>query len=62
MFGGFGGEIAAWISQHCFELLDAPVQRVGQDYVPTPFHKGLEAAMQLNPDRIAAALRETASY
>ncbi|MHC4938453.1 MAG: alpha-ketoacid dehydrogenase subunit alpha/beta [Planctomycetota bacterium] len=62
VFGGFGGEIAAWISQHCFELLDAPVQRVGQDYIPTPFHKGLEAAMQLNPDRIEAALRETASY
>src|SRR5690606_8271084 len=25
LFGGIGGEISAWITEHCFELLDAPV-------------------------------------
>ena len=27
LIGGIGGEIAAWINEHCFELLDAPVLR-----------------------------------
>jgi len=62
LFGGFGGEVAAWVSQHCFELLDAPVVRVGQDYLPTPFHKKLEAAMQLNAGRVERAIREVAGY
>ncbi|KAK6020810.1 Transketolase protein, partial [Ostertagia ostertagi] len=28
--GGIGGEIAAWIAEHCFSLLDAPVMREKQ--------------------------------
>jgi 2-oxoisovalerate dehydrogenase E1 component len=27
LIGGIGGELAAWISENCFELLDAPVLR-----------------------------------
>jgi 2-oxoisovalerate dehydrogenase E1 component len=26
--GGIGADIAAWISEHCFEILDAPVRRI----------------------------------
>jgi len=62
LFGGFGGEVAAWIAEHCFEQLDAPVKRVGQDYIPTPFHRKLEAAMQLTPARVEAAVREVCAY
>lgn len=62
VFGGFGGEIAGQIAQRCFERLDAPVERVGQDYLPTPFNKSLEAAMQLNPEKVLAAIRKTATY
>ena len=62
LFGGFGGEIAAWIAQECFEHLDAPIERVGQDYIPVPFHKKLEAAMQLNPARVEHAIRKVAGY
>lgn len=40
--GGIGGEIAAWISEHCFELLDAPVMREGSLDTPVPFAKALE--------------------
>ncbi|MCX2744697.1 dehydrogenase E1 component subunit alpha/beta [Mangrovivirga sp. M17] len=40
--GGFGGEIAAWISENCFELLDGPVYRVGSLDTPVPFNKDLE--------------------
>ena len=40
--GGIGGEIAAWISEHCFQQLDAPVMRVGSLDTPVPFTKTLE--------------------
>lgn len=40
--GGFGGEISAWISENCFENLDAPVFRCGSLDTPVPFAKKLE--------------------
>jgi 2-oxoisovalerate dehydrogenase E1 component len=40
--GGIGGEIAAWISEHCFELLDAPVIRCASLDTPVPFSIELE--------------------
>ncbi len=62
LFGGFGGEVASQIVDRCFDQLDAPVARVGQDYIPTPFARNLEAAMQLNADRVLKAIRDLASY
>ena len=43
LIGGFGGEIAAHISEHYFEYLDAPVLRVAGMDTPIPFAKTLEA-------------------
>jgi 2-oxoisovalerate dehydrogenase E1 component len=40
--GGIGGEIAAWIAEHCFEWLDAPVMRCASLDTPIPFNKELE--------------------
>ena len=40
--GGLGGEIAALISENCFENLDAPVMREGSLDSPVPFNAGLE--------------------
>ncbi len=40
--GGFGGEIAAWIAEHCFGLLDAPVVRCASLDTPVPFNINLE--------------------
>ncbi len=40
--GGIGGEIAAWIGEHCFTNLDAPVMRVGSLDTPIPFNAELE--------------------
>ena len=42
LFGGIGGEISAWISEHCFELLDAPVLRCASLDTPIPFNIELE--------------------
>lgn len=40
--GGIGGEIAAWIGEHCFEKLDAPVMRCASLDTPIPFNMELE--------------------
>ena len=40
--GGIGGEIAAWISENCFGLLDAPVMRCASLDTPVPFNIELE--------------------
>ena len=42
MYGGLGGEISAYISEHLFEHLDAPVIRCGSLDTPVPFAKELE--------------------
>lgn len=42
LIGGIGGEIAAWISEHCFEQLDAPVKRCASLDTPIPFNLDLE--------------------
>jgi 2-oxoisovalerate dehydrogenase E1 component len=40
--GGIGAEICAWISENCFEYLDAPVMREGSLDTPVPFAPNLE--------------------
>ncbi len=42
LIGGIGAEIAAWISEHLFEHLDAPVARIASLDTPVPFTKTLE--------------------
>lgn len=39
---GFGSEISAWIAEHCFELLDAPVLRCASLDTAIPMNKILE--------------------
>lgn len=40
--GGIGGDISAWIGEHLFEHLDAPVMRCASLDTPIPFNEGLE--------------------
>ncbi len=40
--GGIGGEIAAWIAENCFGLLDAPILRCASLDTPIPFSIELE--------------------
>jgi len=42
LIGGFGAEISAWINEHCFEKLDAPVMRCASLDTPIPFNTDLE--------------------
>jgi 2-oxoisovalerate dehydrogenase E1 component len=42
LIGGIGGEIAAWISEHCFQYLDAPVMRCASLDTAVPFNIELE--------------------
>lgn len=42
LIGGIGGEIAAWIAENCFGLLDAPVLRCASLDTPIPFNMELE--------------------
>ena len=42
LFAGIGGEIAAWIAEHCFHQLDAPIMRCASLDTPIPFNLELE--------------------
>ena len=42
LIGGIGGEISAWITEHCFTYLDAPVMRCASLDTPVPFNAALE--------------------
>jgi 2-oxoisovalerate dehydrogenase E1 component len=63
LFGGFGGEIAAQISERCFTNLDAPVKRVGMKYVAAVPHAPiLEDIVLPQIDDIATAVEETLNF
>ena len=59
--GGIGAEIAAWISEHCFQSLDAPLMRCASLDTPVPFAIPLEQAF-LAKARLKEKLLELASY
>jgi len=42
LIGGIGGEIAAWIAENCFSILDAPLMRCASLDTPVPFNIELE--------------------
>ena len=48
MTGGIGAEIAAYLNQHAFHLLDAPVVRTASLDTPIPFAKPLESVFLAN--------------
>ena len=62
VFAGFGGEIAASIASEAFELLDAPVKRVGSEFTPVGFNRILEAAVLPNVQKIYEAAVELLKY
>lgn len=59
--GGIGGEISAWISEHCFKDLDAPVLRCGSLDTPVPFAANLEKIYQ-PVERLEEKLKELLEF
>lgn len=61
-FGGFGGELAAIISEKAFEYLDGPILRVAGLDTPVPFSPVLEEAFAPNASRVFEAARKLMEY
>ncbi len=59
--GGIGAEICAWISEHCFADIDAPVMREGSLDTPVPFAPNLEKQF-LPVDRFNLKLQELIAF
>jgi 2-oxoisovalerate dehydrogenase E1 component len=59
--GGIGAEISAWINEHLFEHLDAPVMRCASLDTPIPFAIPLEQNF-LASSRLAAVIQQLAAY
>ncbi len=59
--GGVGAEVAAWIGEHCFNMLDAPVLRCASLDTPVPFNVELEKNF-LAKQRLEQAVEELMGY
>jgi 2-oxoisovalerate dehydrogenase E1 component len=59
--GGIGAEISAWINEHLFEYLDAPVMRCASLDTPIPFAIPLEKNF-LASNQLLNTLEDLASY
>jgi 2-oxoisovalerate dehydrogenase E1 component len=59
--GGIGAEISAWINEHCFRYLDAPVMRVASLDTPVPFAPTLERNF-LPKGRLKDKIRELLDF
>ena len=59
--GGIGGELSAWINEHCFMMLDAPVARCASLDTPIPFNIDLEKNF-LAKSRLNAVIEKLAKY
>lgn len=62
-FMGFGAEIAAQVADSCFNMLDAPIKRVGMKYAAcVPHSPVLEAATLPQNEDVLNAAREILSF
>lgn len=60
--GGIGGEISAYISEHLFEHLDAPVIRVAGLDTPIPFSPSIEKDVFMPVARFRKAIERLLGY
>jgi len=60
--GGIGAEIAAVLSERCFEYLDGPLVRVTAPDTPVPYSPPLEEAFLPNAEKLCRAARALSAY
>ena len=58
-FAGITAEVGFEIMEHCFDFLDAPIERVCQRDTPMPYSKALEKETMPTVPRILAAVMKT---
>ncbi|MCX8056783.1 MAG: alpha-ketoacid dehydrogenase subunit beta [Ignavibacteria bacterium] len=59
---GFGAEIAALISDNCFQYLDGPVKRLAAHDTHIPYHPNLENFILPNKEKIKKAIKEIIEF
>ena len=59
--GGIGGEISAWITEHLFDQLDAPIMRVAGLDTPIPFAAKIEKVF-LPEQRLRTQMQKLLNY
>jgi 2-oxoisovalerate dehydrogenase E1 component beta subunit len=62
MTGGFGGEVAAIVAEHAFDVLDGPIRRLGAVDTHLAFSPPMEEFILPNTNKIVEAIRSLASY
>jgi pyruvate/2-oxoglutarate/acetoin dehydrogenase E1 component len=60
--GGVGAEVAAILSERCFEYLDAPIVRVTAPDTPVPFSPPMEEFFLPNAEKVCKAARALSGY
>jgi 2-oxoisovalerate dehydrogenase E1 component len=61
LIGGIGGEVSAYIAEHCFKHLDAPIMRCASLDTPVPFDITLEKNFMAN-SRLAMCMQQLIGY
>ena len=61
LFGGIASDISAFISENCFQYLDAPIKRIGSIETPIPFAKNLEK-LYLPIEKLHSAIVDILNY
>ncbi|HEX9260014.1 MAG TPA: transketolase C-terminal domain-containing protein, partial [Acidimicrobiales bacterium] len=62
MTAGFGAEVAAWIAEHCFTDLDAPVRRIAAKDCHVAYEPTLEEAILPQVDDIYDAIADVCAF
>lgn len=60
-FAGIAAEVGFQLMEHCFDYLDAPIERVCQRDTPMPYSKALEKETMPTIPRIIAAVKKARS-